>query len=142
MLPTATDDSLGSGKWQVGAAGVVVAPQDWGLLAGLVTYQTSFAGADDREDVNLLTFQPIVNVNLSQGWYLRSSAIWNFDLDNENNYIPVGLGLGKVFELEKGITMNAFIEPQYTVWHNDQGAPRRQIFAGVNFQLPIAKQAE
>ncbi|MBD9624900.1 hypothetical protein IB279_18375 [Ensifer sp. ENS06] len=142
VLPTATDDSLGSGKWQVGAAGVVVAPQDWGLLAGLVTYQTSFAGADDREDVNLLTFQPIVNVNLSQGWYLRSSAIWNFDLENENNYIPVGLGLGKVFQLENGITMNAFIEPQYTVWHNDEGAPRWQIFAGVNFQFPIAKPAD
>jgi len=35
--------------------------------------------------------------------------------------------------------MNAFIEPQYTVWHDKPGAPRWQIFAGVNFQYPIGR---
>jgi len=140
VLPTATDDSLGSGKWQIGAAGIVVAPQDWGLLAGLGTYQTSFAGSDSREDVSVATFQPIVNVNLSEGWYLRSSATWNFDLENGRSYIPIGAGIGKVFQLEKGITMNAFVEPQYTVWHDGAGAPRWQIFAGLNFQFPVGKK--
>ena len=142
VLPTATDSSLGAGKWQIGAAGVVVAPQSWGLVAGLATYQTSFAGNSDRDDVNLLTFQPIVNVNLPDGWYLRSSATWNFNLENGNSYIPLGLGIGKVMALDKGVTMNAFVEPQYTVWHDGPGAPRWQIFAGVNFQFPIRKPAE
>lgn len=142
VLPTATDTSLGAGKWQIGAAGVVVAPQSWGLFAGLLTYQTSFAGSSDRDDVNLLTFQPIVNVNLAEGWYLRSSATWNFDLEDGDSYIPVGLGIGKVIPLDSGITMNAFVEPQYTVWHDGEGAPRWQIFAGVNFQFPIKKPAD
>lgn len=139
VIPTATDAQLGSGKWQAGAAGVVVAPQDWGLLGGLVTYQASFAGADSRDDVSLLTVQPIVNVNLKDGWYLRSSATWNFNLENGASYIPIGAGVGKVFQLEKGITMNAFLEPQYTVWHDGPGAPRWQIFAGLNFQFPIGR---
>jgi hypothetical protein len=141
VLPTATDESLGAGKWQVGAAGVVVAPQSWGLLAGLATYQTSFAGQSDRPDVNLFTFQPIINVNLQDGWYIRSSATWNFNLESGDAYIPVGLGVGKVFQLDKGVTMNAFIEPQYTVW-NEGSAPRWQIFAGMNFQFPIRKPTE
>jgi hypothetical protein len=127
VLPTATDESLGSGKWQVGAAGIVVAPQNWGLLGGLATYQTSFAGIDDRKDVNLLTFQPILNFNLK--------------LESGDGYIPVGFGVGKVIQLQKGISMNAFVEPQYTVW-NQGSAPRWQIFAGVNFQFPIRKPAE
>ena len=139
VIPTATDESLGSGKWQVGAAGVVVSPQSWGLLGGLVTYQTSFAGQDDREDVSLLTAQPILNINLDDGFYLRSSATWNFDLHDGDWYIPVGFGLGKVFALENGSTMNAFIEPQYTVFKDGPGSPRWQIFAGVNFQFPIGK---
>ncbi|MBY5868518.1 hypothetical protein HFN58_27535 [Rhizobium leguminosarum] len=139
VVPTATDESLGSGKWQIGAAGVVVAPQSWGLLGGLVTYQTSFAGVEDREDVNLLTVQPILNINLSDGWYLRSSATWNFNLESGSSYIPVGAGVGKVFQLDKGVTMNAFVEPQYTVWHDGAGAPRWQIFAGVNFQFPVGR---
>lgn len=141
VLPTATDVSLGSGKWQIGTAVIGVAPQHWGLMAGLLTYQTSFAGADSRDDVNLFTFQPIVNVNLKEGWYLRSSATWNFDLQSGNHYLPVGLGVGKVFRLDKGITMNAFVEPQYTVW-NEGSAPRWQIFAGLNFQFPIEKSPD
>jgi hypothetical protein len=141
VLPTATDSSLGSGKWQIGAVGIGVAPQDWGLLAGLVTYQTSFAGADSREDMDLFTLQPIVNVNLTDGWYLRSSATWNFDLQSGDAYIPVGLGVGKVFKLDKGVTMNAFIEPQYTVW-NEGSARRWQIFTGLNFQFPIGQRGK
>lgn len=139
VIPTASDKTLGSGKWQVGGAGVIVAPQHWGLFAGLITYQNSFAGDGDREDVRVLTAQPIVNLNLKDGWYLRSSATWNFNLANNKSYVPVGLGVGKVFEFDKGITMNAFIEPQYTVWHQGEGAPRLQIFAGVNFQFPVRK---
>jgi hypothetical protein len=139
VLPTATDSSLGSGKWQVGGAGIVVAPQDWGLLGGLVTYQTSFAGRKSREDVNLFTFQPILNVNLSDGWYLRSTATWNFNLESGSSYVPIGAGIGKVFQLDKGVTLNAFIEPQYTVWSDGAGAPRWQIFAGMNFQFPIGR---
>lgn len=142
VIPTATDDSLGSGKWQIGAAGVFVAPQTWGLVGGFATYQRSFAGQSDRDDVSLLTLQPIVNVNLKDGWYLRSSATWNFNLESGRSYIPVGLGLGKVIPLENGITLNAFVEPQYTVWHDGPGAPRWQIFAGMNFQFPIGKTAE
>lgn len=139
VVPTATDESLGSGKWQIGAAGVVVAPQSWGLLGALATYQASFAGVDDREDVSLLTFQPILNINLSDGWYLRSSATWNFNLESGNSYIPMGAGVGKVFQLGKGVTMNAYVEPQYTVWYDGPGAPRWQIFAGVNFQFPVGR---
>lgn len=139
VLPTATDDVLGSGKWQIGAAGVVVAPQTWGLLAGLATYQTSFAGPDSREDVSLATFQPIVNFNLKNGFYLRSTATWNFDLESGNYSIPVGLGVGKVFQINDKVTMNAFVEPQYTVFDHGAGNPEWQVFAGVNFQFALGK---
>src|SRR5262249_22528354 len=42
-LPTATDTVLGTGKWQAGLAAVAIAPQSWGLLGGLATWQHSFA---------------------------------------------------------------------------------------------------
>jgi hypothetical protein len=38
-IPSATDDLLGTRKWQAGgAAAVTIAPQSWSLLGGLVTY--------------------------------------------------------------------------------------------------------
>ncbi|MBL0373366.1 hypothetical protein JJB09_15110 [Rhizobium sp. KVB221] len=139
VVPTATDDALGAGKWQAGASGVVMAPQSWGILGGLFTYQTSFAGDDDREDVSLATVQPIVNFNLSDGFYLRSTAVWNFNLENGNHFIPVGLGLGKVIPVNDKITMNAFIEPQYTIVNEGAGNPRWQIFGGLNFQFALGQ---
>lgn len=137
VAPTATDDLLGAGKWQAGAAAVVIAPQRWGLLGGLVTYQASFAGDDDREDVSLVTLQPIVNFNLFDGFYLRSTAIWNFDIEGGDYSIPIGFG--KVIPINDKVTMNAFIEPQYSVFSHGSGQPEWQIFAGVNFQFSIGR---
>lgn len=134
-MTTAGTDALGAGRWQAGAAGVIIAPQSWGLLGGLVIYQHSFGRDGGRDPVNLLTVQPIVNVNLPEGFYLRSSAIWNFDFENDTRYIPVGLGIGKVWKVSDDLIVNAFIEPQYTVWRNGDGVPRWQIFGGVNLQL-------
>jgi hypothetical protein len=139
VLPTATNEALGAGKWQAGVVGLAIAPQKWGLIGGLATYQASFAGKGDREDVSIATFQPIVNYNLSNGFYLRSSATWNFDLHDGDYSIPVGFGVGKVIPVNDKVTMNAFIEPQYTVFSHGSGQPEWQIFAGVNFQVALGK---
>lgn len=135
VLPTATSDGMGAGKWQAGMSGVAVVPKDWGIAGGLVTFQQSFAGHSNRDDVTLLTFQPLFIYNLPKGFYLRSTAIWNWDMNNGTYYIPVGAGAGKVWQVGT-TTINAFVEPQYTVAH-DGFAPQWQIFAGVNFQFAM-----
>ena len=66
-LPTASHDSGGTGKWQAGLATVTIAPQKWGLLGGLVTWQHSFAGDDDRPTQNNLSAQPFLIYNLAEG---------------------------------------------------------------------------
>lgn len=137
VAPTATSDSTDSGRWQADAAGVVVAPQPWGLLATLATYQLLFGEALGRDTQSLLTIQPIAFYNLPAQFYLRSSATWNFDLEQDTSYIPVGLGIGKVWQLSEETTMNAYVEPQYSVYHHGPGAPRWQIFSGVNFQFAL-----
>jgi len=138
-IPTASKDATGTGKWQGGLAGVVIAPQKWGLLGGLVTWQHSFAGDSDRATQNNLSAQPIMLYNLPDGWYLRSSAVWSFDLAHNNYAIPIGAGIGKVWLLGDGTTVNLFAEPQWTVAHEGIGQPKFQIFAGLNLQFPIGK---
>jgi len=134
--PTASDDRLGTGKWQAGVAGAAIAPLPWGLLGGLVTWQHSFAGEDDRGTQNNLTAQPFVIVNLLNGYYLRSTAIMNFDLERGDYVVPIGLGGGKVWNLGRGTTLNAFVEPQYSVAH--EGAqPKFQVFLGLNLQFAM-----
>ena len=137
-LPSATNDRLGTGRWQAGPAGVLIAPEPWGLLGGLVTYQHSFAGGNGRPVQNNLQAQPFVIYNLPQGFYLRSTATWNFDLERGNYYIPIGLGAGKIWNLPDGTTINLFAEPQYTVAHY-QAAPQWQFFMGLNLQFPLKR---
>jgi len=106
--------------------------QSWGLAGALVTYQQSFADDFGREPTSLLTAQPIVFYNLTQGFYLRSSAIWSFDFQDNLGYIPVGFGAGKVTKFGK-VTANFFVEPQHTAYHYGQQVPHWQIYAGMNF---------
>ncbi len=136
-LPTASQDDLGTGKWQAGLAGIVIAPQHWGLLGGLLTWQHSFAGDDARPTQNNASFQPFFIYNLPQGLYLRSTATWNFNLQTDDYVIPLGLGLGKVWSLAGGTTVNAFVEPQWTAAHEGVGQPKFQVFMGVNFQFSL-----
>jgi len=139
-IPTASDHALGTGKWQGGLAAVAVAPQPWGLIGGLVTWQHSFAGEADRPTQNNLSAQPFFIYNLPQGVYVRSTATWNFDLERSNYVIPIGGGVGKVFVQSDGTTINVFAEPQWTVAHHGAGQPKFQLFAGVNLQFPIKKK--
>jgi hypothetical protein len=136
VAPTASTPSAGAGKWQGGFAGVIVAPQKWGLAAALLTYQHSFAG-DTRHVAEVATVQPIVTYNLPEGYYLRSSATWTFDRGNHSNYIPIGLGAGKVWTYGQGNNINAFVEPQITTFRSGVSVPTWEIFAGVNFQFAL-----
>lgn len=101
-LPTATDDELGSEKWSAGPSAVVlITPKPW-VAGALVRQLWSFAGDDDRSDVNQFLLQPFVNYNLDAGWYLVSAPIItaNWEADSDDRWVvPVGGGLGKVFTI-------------------------------------------
>src|SRR5262249_23533869 len=77
VIPTATDDLLGAGKWQLGFAGVGLKLLPGGSVVGaLVTFQTDVAGDSDRTGTALTTLQPITSIGLGKGYYIRSSAVW------------------------------------------------------------------
>jgi len=134
-MPTASNEALGSGKWQAGAALIafqVVSPQL--QLGGLITWQTSFAGDSDRSETNLMATQLFGIWQLGTGYYLRSSGIMAFNLRSGDYNVPFGMGVGKVLKSEK-LVFNIFAEPQFTVLHNGPGQPKLQLFFGLNTQF-------
>jgi hypothetical protein len=135
VAPTATNHSLGQGKWQAGLAGVGVHSLSPGsLLIGILTWQHSFAGESSRPDAQVVTFQPIAALSIGGGYYVRSSGIWSFDITNDKDLIPMGVGFGKVFKISNAI-VNAFVEPQFAVYHNGTDQPSFQLFSGLYFQF-------
>ena len=138
--PTARGEVYGSGKWQAGAAGIVIAPHNWGLLAAVATYQHSFSGNSSSPVGQLTSVQPFAIYNLHSGFYLRSTGAWSFDTFHHVKDIPLGLGSGKVFTNARGDIVNLYIEPQYSVYQSGVGSPKWQIFGGATFKFPTAKR--
>lgn len=134
-IPTATDSILGSEKWSAGFAHVLFDASSKRFQYGyLLTWQASFAGDDDRRDVNVGAFQPFAFLQLGDGWYLRSSGIAVYDFDSDDYTVPIGLGFGRVFPTEK-VVYNLFIEPQYSIVDRGASFPEWQIFTGFNMQF-------
>jgi hypothetical protein len=135
VIPTASDDALGAGKWQLGAAVVVVRLMEGGSVAGaLLTWQTDIAGDADREGTNLLTFQPNLALAIGRsGFYFSSSPIWTFDLENDNYLIPFSVGFGKVLTAGHAI-VNVSAESQFSIYHRGEPQPSLQIYAAMQLQ--------
>lgn len=132
VVPTASSPALGTRKWQAGVEAVVSAPHSWGLTTILASWQQTLDGSG----LQTVTAQPLLFFNLPDRFYLRSTGIASFTL-GRNAVVPVGLGLGRVFELPNGASINTFVEPQYSVIQNGPGVAAFQVFAGLVIQLPV-----
>jgi hypothetical protein len=134
-IPTGSNNITGSGKWQLGGALIVFNASSpvfqWG---GLATFQASIAGQSDRPSTSLLILQPSAIFQLGKGAYLRSSALWNFNLASGIYNVPIGFGAGHVSKAGK-LVFNIFLEPQFTMLHSGSGQPAVQIFGGINCQF-------
>lgn len=102
-LPTATSDSLGSGKWTVGPAFRVVYRTDlWnvGLIGG---QRWSFAGSGNRIAVNQLLMRGAIRRRLPNDWFFVSAPIItaNWGSDGQDWLVPIGGGIGRAFKLGK-----------------------------------------
>ena len=142
VMPTATKDALGAGKWQAGVAAVVVRLLPGGsVVGGGVTWQTDFAGDPDRPGVSFATFQQTVALAVgATGFYISSTPIWQFDFENDRYLVPFSLGLGRVFLVGKTI-VNVTVEPQITVYHKGEQQPTMQLFFGLTLQWKKKEKA-
>jgi len=123
LLPTATDDALGSDKWGAGASVVLLAmPGKW-VVGSLLSNVWSFAGSGDQ-DVNLFTWQYFINYNMPNGWYLTSAPIItaNWEADSDNTWtVPFGGGIGKIFKIGSQ-PVNGQVSGYYNAVAPDLGA--------------------
>lgn len=133
--PTATKDELGSGKWSAGVANVLFNAESKRFQYGyLLTWQASFAGDSDRQDVNVAAFQPFAFYQLGGGTYLRSAPIWVYNLETDDYSVPLGIGIGQVIKRGKTV-YNVFVEPQFSIADRGPGQPEWQLFFALNLQF-------
>ena len=113
QFPTASDDTLGSGKWSLGPS-IDYEYESGRLFAGAIALQVwSFAGDSERKDVNMLMIKPFVVFALSDKWDLLYmpygiSVYWNKE-PGEKVYLPLGGGAQRHFQLG-GVQMNLAVQ--------------------------------
>lgn len=122
-FPTATDKVLGTDKWSAGPSAVALMIRGPWVVGALASNLWSYAGDDDRENVNQFLLQYFVNYNLPQGWYISSAPIItaNWKADGGDVWtVPFGGGVGKIFRIGKQ-PMNAQVQAFYNVAKPDNG---------------------
>ncbi|MFC1689407.1 neuromedin U [Pseudomonadota bacterium] len=137
-LPIATDETLGSGKWQAGPAirlGYQALNWRFGLLA---TNRWSFAGDSDRADVNQLLLRTVIRRKLRNRWFFISDPIitanWNAD-SGQKWLVPLGGGFGRALSTDP-VPVNVSLQFYWNAVRPD-GAPDWLVRVGVTFPFQI-----
>jgi hypothetical protein len=129
-VPTATDPSLGSGKWSIGPSLGYVRLNRKARLIGGALVQTFFsvAGPSWRRPQSLAALQPILVAQLGSGWSVRSAdSTWTFDMQRGSSIVPVSLGVGKLVHIGKQ-TFSLILSDEATVVHaNAPNAPKNTM---------------
>lgn len=96
LLPTATDDLLGTGKWGIGPTGVVLMQQGPWTVGGLANHIWSVAGDKDRADINRTFLQPFASFTTPDAWTFTLQTETTYNWETEEWAVPVNVVASKV----------------------------------------------
>jgi hypothetical protein len=110
--PTATDQMLGTGKWKVAplVAPVWFFPRRHGLFLVRFHGHRSFAGDDERRDINYLEVAPLFIWNVRPRWWTLFDTITQIDWDAGNRVSRrSGIEIGRVATPRWGVAVKTEI---------------------------------
>jgi hypothetical protein len=89
LIPTATDDALGSGKLGIGPSVVALRQSGGWTIGGLANHLVSVAGSEDRGKVNATFLNPFFAYNWKSGAGITLNAEYTRDWENERDVLVV-----------------------------------------------------
>lgn len=99
LLPTASDERLGTEKWGLGPTGVVLkqdGPWTYGVLANHIW---SVAGTESRTDVSSTFIQPFLSYTTKDAWTYTLQTETTYDWKGEQWSVPINAVVGKVTKI-------------------------------------------
>ena len=122
LFKTASDDSLGTGKWAAGPTAVVLKQESGWTYGALANHLWSYAGDDDRSDVNATYVQPFLAYT--------TSTYTTFGINTESTYnwkgnswsVPVNMTVTQLFKIGNQ-PMSLQVGPRYWADTPDNQGP-------------------
>jgi hypothetical protein len=135
LLPTATDDLLGSGKFGLGPTAVVLKQEGPWTIGALANHIWSVVGKGDRADISSTYLQPFVSYRTSDAWTFTLNTESTYDWEADQWAVPINFQVSKLLNFgEQPVSFSAGARYWATAPENGpQGWGGR---VGVSFLFP------
>ena len=100
VMPTASSEVLGTGKWSAGPSAVALHMGDKWIYGVVATHIWSFAGDPDRNSINLTSLQPIIRYAVGKESHIGMLPNWNYNWETHQwAQLPLGLGFDTMLKI-------------------------------------------
>lgn len=135
LLPTATDDLMGTKKWGAGPTGVLLRQDQGWTYGALANHIWSFAGDDDRPSVNQSFLQPFLSYTTPEAWTFGISAESTYNWNRNRWTVPVAASVSHVMKIgEQAVSLA--LAARYWAQSPDDGPHGWGLRFGVTFLFP------
>lgn len=135
LLPTASDDVLGSEQWGIGPTAVALKQSGPWTVGFLTNHIWSVAGDDDRDDVNATFLQPFVSYVTKTKTTFGLNTESTYDWENEQWSVPVIAQVAQLFKIGPQI-MQLAVGAKYWVDSPDNGQEDWGLRVQLTFLFP------
>jgi len=101
LIPTATDELLGSEKFGIGPTAVVLKQAGPWTIGILANHIWSVAGDDDRADISSTFLQPFVAYTTKDAWTFTLNTESSYDWKGEQWSVPINAQVSKLVRFGK-----------------------------------------
>jgi len=99
LLPTATDELLGTEKWGAGPTAVALRQFNGWSMVMLSNHIWSYAGDDARQDVSATLLQPFLTYTTGTHTTFSLNSESTYDWENEQWTVPLNLGVAQLVKI-------------------------------------------
>jgi hypothetical protein len=135
LIPTATGSLLGTGKWGAGPTGVMLKQFDGWTAGMLANHIWSFAGDNNRTDINSTFMQPFVSFTTPDAWTFTLNTETTYNWEAEDWSIPVNFTVSKIVKLDK-VPVSLTAGVRYWAASPDSGPDGWGFRSGITLLFP------
>jgi hypothetical protein len=134
-LATATDELLGAEKWGAGPTAIALTMRGRWTMGALANHVWSFAGSDNRDDINNTFVQPFVAYTTPGAWTFSVQSETSYNWDTRKWSVPVNVAVAKLVMMGK---LPVSLQAGVGRWLDspDSGPDGWRFRAQANFVLP------
>jgi hypothetical protein len=134
LVPTATDDLLGTEKWGAGPTAVFLRQQNGWTYGALANHIWSYAGDDARQDVSATFLQPFLTYTTDMHTTFSLNTESSYDWENSQWTVPINLGISQLLKIG-GSPIQFQLAGRYYAEAPDNG-PEWGLRFGITFLWP------